>query len=157
MNTLLSDLLPAARLELPFAAIDAREFYTIYLPAFGVLIALIIPLFAMWTMMQNRKMKHETIRIALEKGQPIPPGFLDSDDDVRGDGQRRHGRSGGSHNDLRAALVLFAVAGGVYFIVPFVTPLLAFIALALLISWLIERRDRAKTEKSVRDDGLSDR
>jgi purine-cytosine permease-like protein len=59
---------------------------------------------------QRRQQWHETARIALEKGQPIPtqpaPKWADA---------RDANRPGSGRNDIRAGLILIAVGCGLYF------------------------------------------
>lgn len=60
---------------------------------------------------QRRRQWHETARIALEKGQPIPTAFTEG---TRTRGVEGGGR-GGPRNDIRAGLILIAVGCGLYF------------------------------------------
>jgi uncharacterized membrane protein HdeD (DUF308 family) len=50
---------------------------------------------------RNQRLRHETIRVALEKGQPLPPGLLDA-------GAAREP----AFRDLRRGLVMLAVGLG---------------------------------------------
>lgn len=90
---------------------------------------------------QRRRQWHETARIALEKGQPIPEALTE-----RAEGTREVGRPGSSRNDIRSGLILIAVGFGLYF--GFTTgamqgvPLIGayvpgFIGVALLINGII--------------------
>jgi len=54
---------------------------------------------------RRQAMWHETARIALEKGQPLPP----LPDDMRGVATEDRPR-----NDFRAGLILFGVGAGIY-------------------------------------------
>jgi hypothetical protein len=51
-----------------------------------------------------RRLQHETIRLAIEKGQPLPPGLLAAGD---------QGGRGGAHRDLRRGVVLLGIGVGV--------------------------------------------
>jgi len=55
-----------------------------------------------YTLFRLRRLRHETIRMAIEKGQPIPPGLLDP--------QRRPERP---HRDLRTGLILVGAGAGI--------------------------------------------
>ncbi len=58
------------------------------------------------------KMWHETTRLALEKGQPLPANWSD---------YRWQGRSGGGRSsawDIRRGLVLIAIGAALYFALP---------------------------------------
>ncbi len=90
---------------------------------------------------QRRRQWHETARIALERGQPIPSVLTE-----RADAAREASRPGSSRNDIRSGLILMAVGFGLYF--GFTTgamrgvPLIAayvpgFIGVALLINGII--------------------
>lgn len=129
--------------DLPLAILDARTIITFYLPLAGLIFALIITLFGMWMAVQDKRLKHETIRLAIEKGQPLPAGLLDEDFGAPHGSPAARPRERSrlrAMNDLRGGLVCLAIAGGLYFIVPFVAPIMAFIGLALLICWFVEYR-----------------
>ena len=96
---------------------------------------------------QRRRQWHETVRIALEKGQPIPTALM------QGAGTRVEERVGTPRNDIRAGLILIAVGCGLYF--GFTTgelrgvPLIAayvpgFIGVALLVNGIIMAVSRSK-------------
>ena len=58
-----------------------------------------------WRRIQQQKMWHETVRLALEKGQPLPPNL--------GAGFRRFGRHSRPWQ-IRRGLILLAVGAGMY-------------------------------------------
>lgn len=91
---------------------------------------------------QRKKLAHDIARLALEKGQPVPPQFADE--------EHRHSHltsNGFPHRDLRSGLVLIGVGAGVYlFLNAVADPRVAllgavpgFIGIALVINWLLVR------------------
>jgi len=98
-----------------------------------------------FTRHRNQRLRHETIRLALEKGQPLPPDLLDA-----------RPRRDPAFRDLRRGLVLLAVGLGIglfLFVSPptggpertwavgFVPGLMGVSFLAA--HWLAQRRDGA--------------
>lgn len=91
---------------------------------------------------QRKKLAHDVARLALEKGQPVPPDFA-------GEEHRRPHRPGSelNHHDLRGGLVLIGVGAGVYLFLDAVADqkvaLLAtvpgFIGIALVVNWILVR------------------
>lgn len=101
-------LLPAALLAvLPALARASNDLEAVVVPigvtgvVFGFT-AVIVGLVA-YSRHRNQRLRHETIRLALEKGQPLPSDLLDP---APGDGRRPADR------DLRRGLVLVAVGLG---------------------------------------------
>ena len=89
-----------------------------YIPFAGMLIpiavfffVLLIVVVGLYFKNQDQKMWHETARIALEKGQPIPGApfnikeALDKKPEARASGR----------GDVKAGLILIAIAAGLYF------------------------------------------
>ncbi len=58
---------------------------------------------------QRQKLWHETARVALEKGQPVPlaPSFKSEEEKKQNESPIAR--------DIRAGLILFAIGGGLYF------------------------------------------
>lgn len=80
------------------------------LPEWGIIIGIIsviggipIAIAALYFRHQQQKLWHETARIALEKGQPLPPQAAE-------DTERPNAAA-----DFRAGLILIAVGAGLYF------------------------------------------
>ncbi len=93
---------------------------------------------------QKRRLRHELLRTALEKGQPLPPALLEEP-------VKRAGR-----DDRRSGIVLIGVSVGLYLFlrliargtgVEWVALIPASIGVALLINWALEQRggDRQNT------------
>jgi len=89
-----------------------------YIPFAGMLIPIAVFFFVLLIIVaslyfknQDQKMWHETARIALEKGQPIPgaPANIREALDKKPE-PRASGRC-----DLKAGLILIAIAAGLYF------------------------------------------
>ena len=97
----------------------------------GIVLAGVIVVTALYFQHQRQKLWHETARVALEKGQPLPPGGPDGHDSL---GQPR--RADGRH-DLRAGLILLGVGAGLFMFFPrqanFIGAIPAFVGVALLI------------------------
>ena len=135
-------------LNLPVVgAVPPVEIFTLYLPLAGMAFGLIVVVIAMWSKAQDNRLKHETIRAALEKGQPIPAGLGETNDLDSSTGtafsspeERRWARKQRTLVDLRVGLICLGVAGGLFFLAPVIAPLMAFTGLAFIISWLVGRR-----------------
>jgi hypothetical protein len=100
---------------LPLASVDE------YIPFFGMMIPialfffiLLIIVVSQYFKSQSRKMWHETARIALEKGQPVPiaPTVLSPAIEAAL-GKKLEDRPS-SRGDLKAGLILLAVSAGLY-------------------------------------------
>ncbi|MGC4000597.1 MAG: DUF6249 domain-containing protein [Anaeromyxobacter sp.] len=97
-------VLPALVLALPAPALadDLAEGVTAVLATATVFFSAVAIIgLVLYAGHRARVLRHETIRLALEKGQPLPPGLLDS--------PRREPRA---HRDLRLGLNLLAVGIG---------------------------------------------
>jgi len=106
---------------------------------FGLIFAFVIVIVAIanWRRFRQEKLWHDTARLALEKGQPLPAGMTP---DNLSASCRRGGRNR-PWNDLRGGLVLIAVGTGVYLAIPGPARLWGyvpmFIGVALLAAGLI--------------------
>lgn len=84
---------------------------------------------------KEQELWHETARIALENGQPVPPNPSNK-------------KNGGKRNDIRVGLILIAVATGIYlFLSAIAIPQVAYvgaipglIGVALLGCGIVEKR-----------------
>jgi hypothetical protein len=99
----------------------------------GIAVGVAIVIAAMYFHHQRRVLWHETARIALEKGQPLPPNFGQDDTSCR------------SHatpaDDIRGGLISIAVGAGLYLFfvgfgmgpLRFVGAIPAFVGIAMLL------------------------
>ncbi len=96
---------------LPLAEFDAR-LLGILIPVSGFAFVISILLIRSKIRMQRNKLWHETARLALEKGQPIPiPPSAIENDPVDASGEKQNSVA----NDIRTGLILLAIAGGSFF------------------------------------------
>ncbi len=72
----------------------------------GMFVGLIFGLSAMYFDYRRRALWHETARLALEKGQPLPENFDKTDPSRRGPSSPA--------NDIRGGLISIAVGAGLY-------------------------------------------
>lgn len=88
-----------------FGAISLAQLIPIVAIAGGLLVASIAIIGGLLTAHRRQQMWHETARIALEKGQPLPP--MPDDEELESKPAERGG-------DIRVGLILIAVGAGLY-------------------------------------------
>ena len=114
----------------PVLALNSEQFTAAAMPIGIMLSLLTIILLAMRHKHERRRLWHETARIALEKGQPLPPVE-----------EAAHG--GGSY-DFRVGLILMAIGGAAYLSMEdkdkiILSALPGFIGLAMVINGVLDR------------------
>ena len=82
------------------------ELVAVLIPIAGIILAGVVVVCAMYFRHRRREMWHQTARLALEKGQPIPPQPAGE--------VRLQFRAERERNDVRAGLILIAVGAGIY-------------------------------------------
>lgn len=109
----------------------------VVIPVAALVLGGTIAIFAMYFEHRRRALWHETARVALEKGQPLPPSELDH-------ASRQPAGDDGSSNDFRGGLVLIGVGLGLYLClaelapaVRFVSTIPGFIGVALVLHGLL--------------------
>ena len=124
-----------------------------FVPLAGILLAGVITVSAMYFHNRRREMWHETARIALEKGQPLPPLADDHTDDHR---QKPRGLD--ANHDVRGGMVLIAVGAGLWLMLGSIADRLrnigaipGFIGVALLLFALLSAVFRRKDQSPPQD------
>ncbi|HVU17635.1 MAG TPA: DUF6249 domain-containing protein [Candidatus Didemnitutus sp.] len=135
MHSLFSAL-PSPVLGAFFADIANIPWVAIVAVGGGILVALVVGttaiVFGIKHSQRQQELWHETARIALEKGQPLPP---------MPDGMKAETKPEARSNDFRSGLILIGVGGGLYFFfeamnlpfLRFVGAIPGFIGVALLL------------------------
>lgn len=111
----------------------------ILVPLAGMIFAGVVIVTGKYFANRRREMWHQTVRLALEKGQPLPTL---PEDDLERHGQEK--RSNSAANDIRAGLIAMATGVGLYVFlgavasseVGYVGAIPGFIGVALLLSGL---------------------
>ena len=114
----------------PVLALNSEQFTAAAMPIGIMLSLLTIIVLGMRHKHERRRLWHETARIALEKGQPLPPA-----EDVA---------HGGGVNDFRVGLILMAIGGAAYLSMEekdklILAALPGFIGLAMVINGVLDR------------------
>ena len=104
MNSLLAFCIPH-----PPLAADMGLIYGLIFPLAGMAFALIVVITGAISKAHKQRLHHETIRLALEKGQPIPAGTFQEDRSMGGANEL--GRIP-TKRDRRAGLILLGIAFG---------------------------------------------
>jgi hypothetical protein len=126
---------------LPFAALFDFDHRIIneLIPIAGIILAGVITVSAMYFSHHQKKMLHETTRLALERGQPLSPELI-----ATLSNEARCSRRGG-RNDIRQGLILMAVGAGLILFMSriadelrFVGAIPGFIGVTLFIYGLLE-------------------
>ena len=120
-----------------FGAVELMGFG---IPIAGMILGGIMGITAMYFKHQQNRLRHEMVRLALEKGQPIP--------DFPGEKEHRRikSRDNLSRHDLRGGLILIGIGAGLYlFFVTvgapearFIGAIPGFIGVALLLHALLD-------------------
>ena len=116
----------------------------------GMILGGIVAVTAMFFHHQRQRLWHETARVALEKGQPLPPmpDTWQRDEQSTGDGKSAN------RHDLRGGLILLAVGVGVYLWLgkagghgaSFLGTIPAFIGVALLLNYAITSLTKKRSD-----------
>ena len=120
-------------------------------PLAGIILAGIITVSGMYFHNRRREMWHETARIALEKGQPLPPlGHDDGDDKKSTPHEANHG--------VRGGMVQTAVGAGLWLMLGsmsdrlrYIRAIPGFIGVALLLDALLAAMFRRKDQPRPQD------
>jgi hypothetical protein len=125
--------------------------FVLIIIAMGMLIPLVVGTTAVVMKSRERQMWHETARLALEKGQPMPP-LSGRSEEYRRFRERRE------KNDVRAGLIMIGIGAGIFLFLAaagngearFIGTIPGFIGVALLLSGVINAV-LAKDKKSPED------
>lgn len=105
MNNILTETISSPALA-TIGLLDPVSWIPLILPLAGIALGAVAIISSLYFAHRNRLMKHETIRLALEKGQPIPDSLINESDHA--------GRVKRPRNDRRSGLILLGVGVGVY-------------------------------------------
>jgi hypothetical protein len=125
------------------AEISGAQWIAIAAIVGGLSFSILLIIFGLKFVQRRQELWHETARVALEKGQPLPPLPADM----------RHEKHPEQNNDFRTGLILIATGAGLYlFFVTFLPPLRfvaaipGFIGVAMLLyailNALLGRKDK---------------
>ncbi len=137
--TLLFQMNPLLALAAPspvFAQIP-NSLYPLIIPLAGMALGLAAIIVGTVDKLQKRRLRHELLRVALEKGQPLPPELLDEKTAERA--QRDDRRSGLISVAVGIALYVFLGLLIPHYGVKWVALIPGFVGLALLLNWALER------------------
>jgi Flp pilus assembly protein TadB len=129
--------------SLPLAEFNLPTNYII--PIAGMIFAAVYVLIKSLTKLQKEKLRHETIRLAIEKGQPLPPELLERSIPNQ------------PTDDRKSGLITLAVGVGLFVFLSqyeigklglaWVAMIPSLIGVALLLNWALERRAKAKQDR----------
>lgn len=96
-----------------FAFLDMPPYMiAVFVPIAALIFAGAVVISAMYFRQRRRELWHETARLALEKGQPLPP--LDAEDAREAEQVSVKKSSGPGHSDVRSGLILVGVGIGLW-------------------------------------------
>ena len=140
MNPLL-----AFSLQSPLFAGIENSIFPYLVPLAGISIAITAIILGGIEKLQKRRLRHELLRVALEKGQPLPPELLDEKSAERAE-----------RDDRRSGIIAVAVGLALYIFLGLLIPtagvkwvalIPGFIGLALLLNWALERASDDRQNK----------
>lgn len=131
--------------SLVFASIDLVTLIPLVIPIAGIALAGVLSVSAMYFRHRQRELWHATARVALEKGQPVPPAPPED--------YRLHMRVNRERNDFRAGLIFIALGAGLYYCLGGISDgrsaafgaIPGFIGVALLLNGLFNSLFQKKT------------
>lgn len=125
----------------------------IVIPIAAIILAGVVTVSAMYFHHRRRELWHETARLALEKGQPLPPLNPDYEEHTGSTPKNRD-----ENHDIRGGMVLIAVGAGLFLMLGslssnlrFIGVIPGFIGVALLLYALLAAFFRRKQPDSDRD------
>jgi hypothetical protein len=136
MTTILSFLPVLSSVSLPLAEFNNLGIGPFLIPLAAIGLGLAGIIFGSLEKMQKRRLRHELLRVALEKGQPLPAELLDEPQERR------------NRDDRRSGMIALAVGAALYFFLGALVPdpgvkwvalIPGFTGLALLLNWALER------------------
>lgn len=150
----LSGFTPAPTPSLPMsplllAEITGAQWIAIVAILGGLLLTAVIIVFGLKFTQRRQELWHETARIALEKGQPLPPLPRDM----------QHEKADHENNDIRTGLILIAVGAGLYLFflslfggwMKYIGTIPGFIGVALLLYGLLKAIFGGKPNPAVKE------
>jgi hypothetical protein len=142
MSTPIADMDSTMALSIPIIALVMPFIFVICIIGFGML-----------KDYRNKKLQHETMRMLIEKGQPIPPELFADKANVKLSEKfmQLHGMKK-EKDDRKAGLILIAVGIGLYYFLGridvsghglgYVGLIPGLIGVALLINWALSRKEK---------------
>jgi hypothetical protein len=103
---------------IPLAEISGPQWIAIAAILGGLTFISLIIIFGLKFVQRRQELWHETARVALEKGQPLPPLPPDM----------RHEKHPNYNSDFRTGLIMMATGGGLYLFFDTFIPALRFVA-----------------------------
>jgi hypothetical protein len=160
VSFMLDVIFPAMPVPLLATTLSSSQIFGLIAIVGSLSLAAIITVSALYFQDRKRKMWHETARMALEKGQPLPP-MPPTDEEL--DSRPPPGvsfaeweqarRAQARTHDFKGGLVLIAVGLGVYLTLPpgghLAAAIPGFIGVALLVNAVIERVSARKHATSA--------
>jgi hypothetical protein len=112
-----------ALLHFGSSVIDFGILGSVLVPIAAIILGGVITVSSMYFKHQRERQWHETARIALEKGQPLPPyGDERPDDSDRVIRRKESDARDSSQNDVRGGLVLVGVGVGIWLMLSSLAP-----------------------------------
>jgi hypothetical protein len=133
---------------------SAGQLSAIVIPVAAIILAGVCAVSGMYFHNRRRELWHETARIALEKGQPLPPLDPEQTAEVQ---EVRKARD--ANHDVRGGMVLIAVGAGLWLMLGAISPnaryigaIPGFIGVALLLYAVLFGRkpDNSSDDKTTR-------
>jgi hypothetical protein len=126
--------------SLPLAEISGAQWIAITAIISGILLTAVIIVYGLKFALRRQELWHETARVALEKGQPLPPM----------PGDMNEAENPEQNSDIRTGLIMIAVGAGLYLFflslfggwMKYVGAIPGFIGVALLLYGLFSGLNR---------------
>jgi hypothetical protein len=139
--------LPSVRVDAPSFHIngeDIKQSLAVMIPIIAIVMGCSIPIVIVGLQLYFRHRKnivlHETLRVMVEKGVPIPPEMFKKPEQQ----SMEHDKSDGKRprNDLRAGLILTGIGIGTVMLAGKAGYIILFIGVAFVVASLLEKKDK---------------